>query len=325
MTPRDAAPWLLLIHQLPPRPAYLRVKVSRRLQKLGAVALKNTVYVLPNGSAAREHLQWVRREISKDGGEATVCEARFVDGMRHGDVVRLFRSAREPDWRSLADEARRLAQGRRDAGAAALARMRQRREEIAALDFFGAPSRPAAEQAIAALERSLKERLPSRRAVATLRTADFRGRTWVTRRGVHVDRMSSAWLIRRFIDPKARFRFVDPEGFVPAAREVRFDMFEGEFAHESDSCTFETLVARFGLDDPALAAVAEVIHDIDLRDGHFAREETSGIEGLVNGIWLTCGSDEERLARSGPALDALYAWFRRKAERAGGKRRGAKR
>src|SRR4051794_38678676 len=150
----DAAPrWLLLIHQLPPAPAYLRVKTGRQLLKIGAVAVKNSVYVLPNTDAAHESFAWLAKEIAAGGGEATLCESSFVGGTSNEAVEALFHEARGKDYQQLADEsravlktlgkARRLDDTKRAAAEAALARARRRLAEIAELDFFGAPGREA--------------------------------------------------------------------------------------------------------------------------------------------------------------------------------------
>ncbi len=242
------ARWLLLIHQIPPKPDYFRVKVRRRLHRMGAVALKNSVYVLPRSEEALEDFQWLAREIEADGGDATVCEAAFVAGITNKELTSMFRAAPEP---------------------------------------VEAPG-PAGK-----------------------RFKVKPGRTWVTRQGVKVDRIGSAWLIRRFLDPKARFKFVPAKGYAPAAGELRFDMFEAEYTHEGERCTFETLLARFGVRDRALAAIAEIVHDVDCKDEKFQREEAGGLSALVNGIAAAHPRDEERLARGAPVFDALYAGFRR--------------
>ncbi len=147
-----------------------------------------------------------------------------------------------------------------------------------------------------------------------LRPADYRARTWVTRRSIHVDRIASAWLIRRSIDPEATFKFVASR-HAPAEGEVRFDMFAAEFTHEGDRCSFEVLLERFGIEDPALRAIAEIVHDIDLKDAKFGRPETAGIESLIAGLTLLHKTDEARLERGGAALSDLHAYFRRKAHR----------
>ena len=146
------------------------------------------------------------------------------------------------------------------------------------------------------------------------RTIDgISGRTWVTRQGAKVDRIASAWLIRRFIDPAAELRFVDPEGYEPAPGELRFDMFEGEFTHAGERCTFETLVERFGLADPALRAIAEIVHDIDLKEERFCHPETAGVASMIDGIAAARADDGERVRRGGEMLDDLNAHFRARA------------
>lgn len=315
MPATEPSSWLLLIHQIPPQPAYLRVKIGRRLAKVGAVALKNSVYVLPDTAEGHEHFQWIAREIEEDGGEASVSAARLLGGLTDEAMRNLFRQARDADYTALAgaahEAAEALAEGR-DEGPARreLSRLQRRLDEIAALDWFRAPARAEAETALMALrghiegERQMDR--TSQRSGAT-RAADYQGRTWVTREGVKVDRIASAWLIRQFIDPAARFRFVPPQGYRPAEGEVRFDMFEAEFTHEGDACTFEVLLRHLGPDDPALAAIAELVHDIDLHDGKFGRPEAAGLERLLNGIALTQADDATRLERGAALLDDLYA------------------
>jgi len=302
--------WLLLIHQIPPRPAYLRVKVGRRLQALGAVAIKNSVYALPRGEQAMEDFQWVRREIVSGGGEATVCDALFVEGHTDADVVALFTKARDADYAALAAEARalaRAAQRRRGADEArpSLLRLRKRLAEVIAIDVFGAPGRVAVERLLAVIEARVRNPPPATPGKA-LSAAGYRGRVWVTRRGVQVDRIASAWLIRRFIDAKARFKFVAGGGYRPRPKEARFDMFQAEFTHDGDLCTFEVLCARLGVADPAVVPIAQVVHDIDLKDNKFQRPETAGFELLIHGIAHAHKDDEARLVRASAVLDDLY-------------------
>src|SRR3954452_208599 len=312
MTPADDRPtaerWLLLIHQLPARPAYLRVKVWRRLQALGAAAVKNAVYALPATAGGREDFGWLLREIASGGGEAFVCEARMVDGLADREVRALFDRARDADYGELAEQTRDLAgtlggepaAERRAEARAQLARLRARLAQVATIDFFGAPGSQAAEGLLAALEDRLRE---AARAEPAAAPADdlgpLRGRTWVTRRGVHVDRIASAWLVRRFVDPEARFRFVPAKGYVPEPGELLVDMFGGEFTHERDRCSFEVLLSRAGPDDQALRAIAELVHDLDLKDGRFGRPETAGFGALIEGLCTATGDDPERLARGG--------------------------
>jgi hypothetical protein len=139
--------------------------------------------------------------------------------------------------------------------------------------------------------------------------AGLKGRVWVTRRGVQIDRIASAWLIRRFVDDGARFKFVPGTGYAALPGELRFDMFEGEYTHRGDRCTFEVLLGEAGLDDPALAAIGEIIHDIDLKDGKYGREEAAGIRNLIAGIASSHNDDNQRLERGGAVLDDLYRYF----------------
>lgn len=326
MAESSPARWLLLLHQLPTQPAYLRVKAWRHLQRIGAVSLKNSVWVLPANEDTREDLQWVAQEIAREGGEASMLEARLLSGLDDEAVEALFIAARDADYHALAEEARELEREARrtlrkegpQVLSAGLARLRRRLAEVARIDYFNAPGREALEGLLGALDemlaRALRKEASPAPAPADV-TARPRGATWVTRKGIHVDRMASAWLIRRFIDPDARFRFVPGRSHAASPGEPRFDMFEGEYTHEGELCTFEVLLQRFGLRDGALVALSEMVHDIDLKDAKFGRPETAGFERLVAGIALNHPTDEERLARASSVLDDLYAVFTKKPAR----------
>ncbi|MQW89361.1 ChrB protein [Sinorhizobium saheli] len=314
---------MLLIHQLPSKPAYFRVKVWRRLQRIGAVAVKSTVYALPANAETQEDFEWLLKEIVEGGGEAMVCEARLIDGLSDAQAHALFDAARDEDYETIADEARTLS-ARLEAAASAeeraeirtqVGRLRKRLADIATIDFFGATGRLSAESLIAELESRLTEEMDmadEHPRTTPLTAADLKGRIWVTRKGVHVDRIACSWLIRRFIDPDAAIRFVPGKGYVPNSGELRFDMFEGEITHEGDRCSFEVLLTRAGITDPALQAIAEIVHDIDLKDAKFGREEATGIASLIAGICAANPQDEQRIAQGGPVFDNLYQYFRAK-------------
>lgn len=320
--PQTEQRWLLLIHQLPTKPAYFRVKIWRRLQRIGAVAVKSTVYALPASADTQEDFEWLLKEIVEGGGEAMVCEARLVDGLSDAQVRALFDAARDADYAEMAKEARDLAAALDPAATAEkradtrsqLGRLRKRLAELVLIDFFGATGRLAVEGLLAELEARVAENKvmsddPSNSPVSF---AELKGRTWVTRRGVHVDRIACSWLIRRFIDPDAIIRFVSGKGYVPKPGELRFDMFEGEITHEGDRCSFEVLLTRAGLTDPALQAIAEIVHEIDLKDTKFGRHETTGIATLIAGIAMANEDDEQRLAQGAAVFDNLYQYFRKK-------------
>lgn len=316
--------WLLLIHQIPPKPNYFRVKIWRRLQRLGAVAVKNSVYVLPKSDQAQEDFQWTLREIVEGGGEATLCEARFIEGLSDEQIEELFQTARSSDYHKIAAETRRITKSRLTDSRAEddrhgqaeidLDRLKRRLAEVVAIDFFGAPGREAAQGLVSELEAKFHPiRHDMRKPVLSkARRDDVRGRTWVTRKGIHVDRMASAWLIRRFIDPEALLKFVPARGYEPEPGELRFDMFEAEFTHEGDHCTFEVLIDRFGVADTALRAIAEIVHDIDLKDSKFGRQETPGVDVLIAGLAMAHKDDNIRVERASAIFDNLYEYFRRK-------------
>jgi hypothetical protein len=315
----------LLIHQIPPKPDYFRVKVGRRLQRLGAVAIKNSVYVLPRLDETVEDFQWQSREIVAGGGEASVCEANFVDGLTDTQIEGLFRTARDADYSEIVADAQRLRKATNGRGQVApdLGRLKRRLADTVAIDFFGAPRRRAAQEEVARLEARLRPRETQDPPPAHPARAP-RGATWVTREGVYIDRIASAWLIGRFIDPKARFKFVVAEGYRPRSGELRFDMFEAEYTHEGDACTFETLVARFGLGDRALRVIAEIVHDIDCKEAKFGRPESSGVERLIAGIAQQHAKDTARLAQGATLFDALYAALAASAAETGGARKARK-
>jgi hypothetical protein len=234
----------------------------------------------------------------------------------------MFRAARDADYEELAADARELSRSlprkgeipeeKRAELGAALVRLRKREAEVAPLDFFHARGREALDGVIRELEEKLVQPRAAPEETSGARSEKPRGVTWVTRTGIHVDRMASAWLIRRFIDPKARLRFVSARDYRHQAGELRFDMFDGEFTHRGELCTFEVLLERFGPDDPALRPIAEIVHDVDLKDQKHGRPENAGLEHVIQGIALAHPEDEVRLARASAVLDDLYEYFRRK-------------
>jgi hypothetical protein len=320
---RDKGGWLLLIHQIPPKPNYFRVKIWRQLQKLGAVGIKNSVYALPAGEQSQEDLNWVLREIVEGGGDASLVEARLVEGLNDEQVKEMFRAARDTEYQAVGEEVRSLLrrlprkgevpEEKRGELTAAVARLQRRMADVAAIDFFQARSREPVQGLLRELEEKLARRPPGEEPAA--RAAPLKkpvGATWVTRTGIHVDRMASAWLIRRCIDPQAKFKFVPARDYRHRQGELRFDMFDGEFTHQGELCTFEVLLARFEITDAALRAIGEIVHDIDLKDEKYGRPDNAGFEHLVNGIAMAHPEDEVRLQRAGAVLDDLYEYFRRR-------------
>jgi hypothetical protein len=303
----SATDWLLLIHVLPAKPDYLRVKIWRRLQGLGAVAVKNSVYVLPSNDRTREDFQWLQKEIEGLGGEASLCEARFVDGLSDPQLRALFNTARDSDYAQLGEDVRTALAAASTTGAEEARqlarRYRKRFDQIVAIDYCGAEGRSVVEAMLKQLDDSVRE---SQAAGGTASASQYSGKTWVTRTKVGVDRMASAWLIQRYIDAAASFAFVS-KGDKPKLGEVRFDMTDAEFTHEGDRCTFEILLERFALSEPALITIGHIIHDLDLKDGKFREDETAGVAAMLAGVEVIHEEDQQRLRAVMSLFDALMA------------------
>jgi len=298
----------MLVHQLPASPSNLRVRTWRRLQELGAVALKQSVYVLPDSPGAREDFEWLKVEIEGSGGEAVVFVSDSVDPTADAELVEEFRKARQGQYAELAAELQRVkkpdrkARGRRDH----VARYQQRLAAIERIDFFGAPGRDRAASLLAALEPKTGEQASATRASAA--SGDYRHRLWVTRPLPGVDRMSSAWLIRRFIDAEAKFAFAADPKSAPAGA-VTFDMFGGEFTHRGRLCTFEVLCAHFAIQDAAVTRLAQIVHDLDLKDDHYGAPETPTVGATIHGLQLSCADDHQLLEQGIALFEALYRSF----------------
>src|SRR5688572_16596943 len=265
---------------------------------LGALPIRDALYALPHQGDCLEDLAWLRQDLIKDGGDAIICTAALISGATDESLTDAFNQDRATMYAEITRLAREVGREGAPAGAKKLRRMLKNVVEI---DYFQVEARAEAEAAIRELDMRMTVPAESARP-ATLE----RGRTWVTRAGVKVDRISSAWLIRRFIDPEAEIRFVDPATYEHAAGELRFDMFDGEYTHRGDYCTFETLVAHFALHDSALRALAEIIHDIDVKDSKFERAETAGVAAFIDGLVRAEPDDEIRLERGFVLFDSLY-------------------
>ena len=321
MTPNDLKTWLLLIHQLPPKPNALRVKIWRRLQQVGAVAIKQSVYALPPSEQSREDLSWILKEIVEGGGDGSISEARFLAGLTDKQVVDLFLDARRSDYEKIIQETRQLltawasGQGHpKDPamkGPAQVSRLRRRLDEVAAIDFFQTPERGPAEILLQDLTAQISGE-PSTVPVGLEEVGSLQGKTWVTRRNPFVDRLACGWLIRRFIDAEALFKFVLGPHYAPQPGEIRFDLFDGEFTHEGDRCTFEVMIRRWQLQDPALVPLAEIVHDIDLKDDKYGRRETDGFRALLTGLVSSQPDDDQRLEEGIRLYENLYTYFQRR-------------
>jgi hypothetical protein len=304
---------LLLLVGVPTTPSSVRVRVWRRLRSLGAVALKRSAYLLPDTPERYEDFQWLAQEIQRQGGEAMLVRVQQIENMSRDDVLRLFQDPRDRDYRHLAVRYRRVLQrlDRKSEAASArvqeeLARLAKDHQRIRDIDFFDAPGGAEArrlEETIAMRTRPPES--PRREARPTLDLTKLRGRRWVTRPRPHIDRIASAWLIKRFIDADAEFLFAPPAEFPDDA--IPFDAPGVELSHQGEDCTFETLLKRARLHDRRLVRLAEVVHEADLRDGKYPHEEARGIDVAVRAM-LAVSSDDQQVLTQGMALfEGLYA------------------
>jgi hypothetical protein len=302
---------LLLLVGLPPTPSSLRVRVWRRLKSMGAVALKRSAYLLPDTPERYEDFQWLAQEVQRDGGEATLIRVQKLENLGPGDVLRLFHEPRDHDYRQLATRYRKLLQklDRKTIGPGThdeIARLSKDHRQIRDIDFFDAPGGAEVrrlEEAIAMRIRRPEAPAPEARPVLDL--SKLRGRRWVTRPRPHVDRVASAWLIKRFIDPEAVFVFAPPADFPKDA--VPFDAPGVELSHRGEDCTFETLVKQAHLRDRRLTHLAEVVHEADLRDGKYPHEEARGIDVAIRALLAAAADDHQVLAQGMTLFEGLYA------------------
>jgi hypothetical protein len=317
--PESPTPWLLLVHQLPVRPSNVRVKTWRRLQDLGAVAVKNSVYALPNTPATQEDFEWIKTEITTLGGQASVFAAGSVDAWSDDELREAFRRARQGDYETLARTLTSALAGVPDGAKLKGARLRRAQRlaraaheqlaRIQAVDFFSAAGREAATTALARLDDRLAGQAGRPVPPATsVNPHEYRGRTWATRPRPGIDRLSSAWLIRKHIDPEARFVFGGAD--VQGAGVVTFDTFGGTFTHEGPYCTFETLASRFGLTDPIVERLGQIVHDLDLKDAKFGVAEAVAVGWLVDGLGQLYPDDHLLLDQGIILFEALYQGFK---------------
>ena len=301
--------WLLLLLRLPATHKAERVAIWRKLKKSGAIQIQTSTYVLPDEPARYESFQWLTQEVRSAGGDATLVRAREIEGLPNEKLIELFNTARAKEYATLREVLRALSHRRKTRSSPTfgdkLDRVRKQFREIRQTDFFNCPRA----QDVEMLLRKMEGTQPGEASVPKVVTRDYRGRTWVTRPRPEIDRIGSAWLIRKFIDPKAKFIFAKK---IPAnGRVVSFDMLEADFSHQGDDCTFETLVKRFRIQDKMVGKMSEMIHDADLDDEKFERAECIGIDRVLKG-WAREGiSDQEILRRGFQCFDALHAFLRR--------------
>jgi hypothetical protein len=294
-------PWLLLTFTLPVKRASQRVEVWRNLQRYGSVPLGNSGYLLPNSPINQERFEWLAQAIRKYAGEASVVSIQSIDNLSSAQLVTRFTEARARDYQELIRELQKISTvAPHKRASRRMSRLRARFREIVEIDFFSSALQKRVEDLLANADAppAAKER------GAKVRPKDYLGRLWVTRPRPGIDRSASAWLIRKFIDKKARFTFVQ-EADVPH-NAVSFDMFRGGFGHRGEDCTFETLRKEFHIRDSRVMAIGEMVHDADLGDARYGRKEAFGVDEVLKGFVRKGMTDKELLDRGIEMIEGLY-------------------
>ena len=316
----NTSTWLLLILSLPTQSATARMRIWRSLKAQGCAALRDGAYLLPTSAAHQATLQELADECTREGGSAWVLSAEPT----HADDAVAYPAFfdRSEDYATLMKGWKESAASLSTLGPAELARLQKRLrrefEALQAIDFFPSEASVEAEASWsdfnARVERQLSPDEPQGHAgqVPRLQLDDYRGRLWATRRSLWVDRVASAWLIRRFIDPEARFQWLAKPSDCPR-KALGFDFDGATFSHVGEFVTFETLMVSFGLDENlALQRLAAMVHALDV--GGASVPEAIGFEAVLTGARERLPDDDALLAEIGTTLDSLYAHFQRESQ-----------
>jgi len=303
VTASSSIPWLLLVFSLPTKRASQRVEIWRKLQRYGMLALRSSGYVLPNTPANQERMEWLATAIRSYKGQASVVQVQGFDDLPAEQLKGLFVEARSRDYQRLLHEAKKFltpSSSRRPGGT--LNRIRRRFLELQDIDFFGSPLRAKVENLLAQVEKADTKIFSHK---GRKKSGEYLNRLWLTRPRPGIDRVSSAWLIRRYIDPKARFVFgIEPSAHTDA---IPFDMFCPQgFGHRGEDCTFETLQTEFSIKDGRVKRIAQIIHDADLGDEKFSRVEGQGLDSVLKGWAKQDLPDDELLRRGMDLIEGLY-------------------
>lgn len=305
--------WLILIHQIPAKPTYFRAKIWRRLQQIGAIPIKQAVYTMPKTDQSLEDLGWIAKETIDQGGEAIILDACLLEGLTDKQVIHLFQKARRADYEKILEDGRSLMSSYHSQQVsdsflsdckASLRRLRKTFKATVSIDFFPVPEQGQVETYLDDIESTL-DQLSEPNVTHVSKNIKISGYTWVTRSNVFVDRMASAWFIKRFIDKNVLFKFVEAIHYQPGKDELRFDMNEAEYTHQNDMCTFEVLVQTFCPQNSGLVQIAKLVHDIDLKDDSYGLPETAGILVVLESIVATNQDDLKRIELASTIFDGL--------------------
>jgi len=319
----DRGKWLLFFYTVPSRPVNARMKIWRKLAKAGAVQLKSAVYVLPNNEENYELCQWLVSEVASMKGEGAFVSVDKIETMKDQEIVDLFNGRVEREYRTIAEKIEELERKagsiRKGSGGQSGNKLLEQLnknlrafEDVRKTDYFSSKAGTALQKKIEALQREIKglsaTEVKKFSEVVSCRIEEYQGRTWATRRRPFVDRMASGWFIKRFIDKEAVFKFIDESDLETLDENtVAFDIRGGAFTHVGDFCTFEALVRAFGIKDRAVKKIAEIVHELDMKDEKFKNTGASGIEDILTGIKTTAKNDAEILEKGMAVFEMLYA------------------
>jgi hypothetical protein len=303
--------WLVFSYSLPSKSrSSPRVTLWRRLRRLGSISVKTGVYILPAQDECIEAFQWLAQEVQQAKGDALVFYVEQFEGLSDQQIIELFREARQQDYIEIDSQAEKLEQKintqqtiKASEIKEAIAKFKKRYSEILSLDFFDCPDAQLVAARLTRIEQFLPQ--PNSHSLANITLTEYQHKRWVTRPRPFVDRLACIWLIRKFIDPDAVIRY----SLQPEADEVAFDMKEAEFGHQGNLCSFETMMLRFSLEQPGIKAIAQIVHELDLRDGQYIFPEAVGVETILRG-WLLAGLTDLELESLGIKLfEGLYLAF----------------
>jgi hypothetical protein len=316
--------WLLFFFSVPSKPVNNRMKIWRTLVKAGAIQFKGSVYILPASDDHYELFQWLVSSVTAMKGEAAFVKVPEIETMKDAEVIILFDQQRGKDYLDIGmrlDELEnKIGSIKKGNGTKNHKKIREDMDkfikefkDIGKIDFFFSKSRNELEQRLRAVAAEITDMTQDESVSPTVKvvkkdSANYQGKTWVTRKRPFIDRIASAWLIKGFIDRKALFGFID-EGEIESLDKntIAYDMVGGEFTHVGDMCTFEVLLKSFGLKDRALAVMAEIVHLLDLQDDKYRNPAAEGLREILDGIRKTVNDDHEALEKGMSIFEMLYA------------------
>ncbi len=299
--------WIVFSYSLPSHlGSSRRVAIWRRLKRLGAITFNSGVYVLPNQEDCLESFQWLAQEVQEAKGDSVVMKVEKFEGLSDSEVIEAFRKSCKKNYKELNERLlilerkpnKKTSKQIKDK----LRGLENQFSEISKVDFFQSPHGKDIMTRMKKIEQKINSPASSVQDFPNYSISAYKNKKWVTRPRPHVDRLSSIWLIRKYINKNAKIRYADD----PKPGEIPFDMKDAVFGHHQNFCTFETFINIFNLKDSGLKIIAEIIHEIDLKDSRYSHPQTGGIAAVLNG-WRQSGLSNKELEKHGvPLFEGLY-------------------